>query len=688
MAIFTQPYFHIQPNCRANIKMAKISLQDLSVNTIRTLSIDAVQAAESGHPGMPMGMADAAYVLWTKFLKHDPAHPNWFDRDRFVLSAGHGSMLLYSLLHLTGYDLPLEELKNFRQWDSQTPGHPEYGYTPGVETTTGPLGQGFATGVGMAMAEAHLAAEFNKEDCTLVDHYTYGIVSDGDLMEGISHEAASLAGHLKLGKLIYLYDSNRISIDGSTDLAFTEDVAKRFKAYGWHIQQINGHDREAVADAIENAQSAGTRPSLIVCRTKIGFGSPNKEGSESSHGAPLGEEEIRLTKENLNWDPDKKFYIPEEVKIHFREALEDGEEWYGRWSVALENYAENYKNDFERFENYIERNIPENLQNFLPRFEPDKKGIATRASSGQVINAIEDRIPGILGGSADLTGSTKTWIDSGGIFNSADYTGRNVHYGVREHAMAAAVNGLALHQGIVPFGATFLIFSDYCRPSIRIAALSEIPSIFVFTHDSIGLGEDGPTHQPIEHLASLRAIPNICVIRPADANETAWAWKVAVERTDGPTLLVLTRQNLPTLDRSIYGAAEDLEKGAYILNEAVGGKPDALLLATGSEVQLAMKAQQMLRDDHHVHARVVSMPSWELFQQQDKEYRDLVLPPEVKARVSIEAASTFGWERWVGSEGVAIGLDHFGASAPYKKIYEGFNITPQRMVDEVLGLVK
>lgn len=661
-------------------------LDQLCVNTIRTLAMDAVEAAQSGHPGMPMGMADAAYVLWTKFLKHNPSNPDWFDRDRFILSAGHGSMLLYSLLHLTGYDLPLKELKNFRQLHSLTPGHPEYGLTPGVETTTGPLGQGFGTGVGMAMAEAFLAEKFNGDAPGLVDHYVYAIVSDGDLMEGISHESASLAGHLQLGKLIYLYDSNNISIDGSTDLAFTDDSQKRFEAYGWHVLEIDGHNHDEIETAIQKAQEEDGRPSLVVCHTHIGFGSPNKQDSEASHGAPLGEEEIRLTKENLNVDPDKKFHIPDEVSSHFRKAVEKGEELESAWNEKLKTFRQKNPEQAGEFERYASRTLPDNLEEFLPVFEADPKGDATRKSSRVVINALADAIPQLFGGSADLTGSTKTDMEDKGIFRAGSYTGRNVHYGVREHGMAAAVNGIALHGGLIPFGATFLIFSDYCRPSIRIAALSKIPSIFVFTHDSIGLGEDGPTHQSVEQIASLRAMPNLVVLRPADANETAWAWKAAVERTDGPTLLALTRQNLPTLERPDYAPPSMVEKGAYILREAPSGNPELILMATGSEVSLIVEAAEEL-EGKGIEARVVSMPSWELFEAQPEAYRNKVLPPEVIARVSVEAGTTFGWRRWIGEQGIAFGLDRFGESAPYQDIFEYLGITPQQIASRSLELL-
>ncbi len=662
------------------------SLDELCVNTIRTLSIDAVQAAESGHPGMPMGMADAAYVLWTKFLKHDPANPDWYDRDRFILSAGHGSMLLYSLLHLSGYDLSLDELKNFRQWGSLTPGHPEYGLTPGVETTTGPLGQGFATGVGMAMAEEHLSAKFNTEDHQITDHYTYGIVSDGDLMEGISQEAASLAGHLELGKLIYLYDDNEISIDGSTDLAFTEDVAKRFEANKWHTIKVDGHDRQEIEQAIEESQAETDRPSLILCNTHIGFGSPNKQDTAASHGAPLGEEEIKKTKENLNWDTDAKFHIPEEALTHFRTAVEKGAKEHQQWENTFQQFKEENAEQAEAFINAINRELPNNFEDILPTFEADEKGMATRASSGKVLQSLAENIPHMIGGSADLTGSNKTWIDDAGIFSAADYSGRYIHFGVREHAMGAALNGMALHKGVIPYGGTFLIFSDYCRPAIRIAALSHIPSIFVLTHDSIGLGEDGPTHQPIEHLASLRAMPNVSVWRPADANEVGWSWKAALQYKKGPSILVLTRQNVPTFERNEENAAQNATKGGYILSDSQKAKPDAILMGSGSEVYRAMQAKEKLADKD-VDARVVSMPSWELFREQNEDYKEKVLPKEVTTRVSIEAAATQGWKEWVGTEGTVIGVDRFGASAPYEEIFQQYGITSDRMVEETLKLL-
>lgn len=663
--------------------MPASKLDQLCVNTIRTLSMDAVQKANSGHPGMPMGMADVSYVLWTKFLKHNPKNPNWADRDRFILSAGHGSMLIYSLLHLTGYDLSLDDIKNFRQMGSNTPGHPEYGMTPGVETTTGPLGQGFGTGIGMAMAEYYLAHSFNQEGHNVVDHYTYAIVSDGDLMEGISHESASMAGHMGLGKLIYLYDSNRISIEGSTDLTYTEDVKKRFESYNWHVIEIDGHDHDQISDAIEKAQQATDKPSLIICKTHIGFGSPNKQDSESSHGSPLGEEEIALTKKAYGWDPEKHFHIPDEALEVYREAIQKGEQWEQQWNEKMEAYRKAFGTNADKLESWLKRELPAELENTLPVFDEDEKGLATRAASGKVINAIKDVLPNLIGGSADLGGSTKTDIDGYGSFIADQPTGRTIHYGVREHGMGAAVNGMALHGGLIPYGATFFVFTDYMRPAIRLAGLMKTPSIFVLTHDSIGLGEDGPTHQPVEHLASLRAMPNVLVLRPGDANETSYAWKAALENTSGPSLLVLTRQNLPTLNRNQQNAASLTTKGAYIYADSEKSTPDAIIIGTGSELQLAVTAKAELQGKG-IDARVVSMPSWELFEKQSDAYKESILPGEVSNRVSVEAGSTFGWNRYTGDHGKSIGINSFGESAPYEELYEHFGITANAVVDAVL----
>ncbi|MBO6792437.1 MAG: transketolase [Balneolaceae bacterium] len=659
--------------------MSNSSLDKLCADTIRTLSMDAVQKANSGHPGMPMGMADVAYVLWTKFLKHNPNNPDWANRDRFILSAGHGSMLIYSLLHLTGYEVSLDDIKNFRQMGSNTPGHPEYGMTPGVEMTTGPLGQGFATGVGMAMAERFLASKFNTDEFNLIDHYTYAIVSDGDLMEGISHESASLAGHLKLGKLIYLYDSNSISIDGSTDLSFTEDVAKRFDAYGWDVQEIDGHDHAQIANAIENAQKSEL-PSIIICKSHIGYGSPNKQDTAGSHGSPLGDDEIKITKEAYGWDPEKKFFIPEEAMAEFRKQVDLGDSRENEWNSLFEAFATEHNDKALELVRWLSRELPENLEELLPVFEADAKGMATRASSGKVLNALKDAVPNMLGGSADLEGSVKTNLSGEGVFNAENYAGRNTHYGVREHAMAAALNGMALHDGVIPFGGTFFVFTDYCRPAIRLAALMQVPSIFVMTHDSIGLGEDGPTHQPVEHLASLRAMPNVLVIRPGDANEVAYAWKTALENQSGPTILVLTRQNVPTFARTAENAASLSENGAYVLVDSDKEYPDAILIGTGSELYLAVEAQQQLKAKG-IDARVVSMPSWELFAEQPLEYRESVLPSEVTRRVAVEAGSSFGWERYIGTEGKMIGIDTFGESAPYEELYKHFGITVEKIVE-------
>jgi len=635
---------------------------------------------------MPMGMADAAYVLWTQFLHHNPKNPDWFNRDRFVLSAGHGSMLLYSLLHLTGYDVPMEQLKQFRQWDSITPGHPEYGLTPGVETTTGPLGQGFANGVGMAIAETFLAATFNKPDYQIVNHYVYAIVSDGDLMEGVSHEAASLAGHLKLGKIIYLYDDNHISIDGPTELAFTEERMKRFEAYGWHVQQIDGHDRQAVTQAIKAAQAATDKPSIIACRTTIGYGSPNKANTAGVHGSPLGEDEVKLTKESYGWDPDKKFYIPDETLAHFRTAIENGAAWETEWKERLAAYANAYPEEAQQLQRALSGELPDGWDEAIPTFPANGKAMATRKASGQILNAIAPVLPNLIGGSADLAPSNNTMLNDYPVFSADNYAGRNFHFGVREHGMVGTLNGMALHGGVIPYGGTFLVFSDYCRPSIRLAALSHIPTIFVFTHDSVGLGEDGPTHQPVEHLAALRAIPNLTIIRPADANETSYAWKVALEKRDGPVALMLTRQSLPVFDRSNMGDPANLSRGAYILLDSDKVYPDVLLLASGSEVQFAVEAHAKLAEQG-IAAHVISMPSWELFKKQPDEYREFVLPPAVKARVAIEAGVPMGWGQWVGPQGKIIGLERYGASAPYKDIYEHLGFTSDNVVLRALEAI-
>ena len=657
------------------------SLDELCVNTIRILSAECVEKAKSGHPGMPMGASGMAYVLWTRFLRHNPSNPEWFNRDRFVLSAGHGSMLLYSLLHLTGYDLSLDDLKDFRQWQSKTPGHPEYGLTPGVETTTGPLGQGLANGVGMAMAECYLAARFNRPAFEILNHFTYGIVSDGDLMEGVSHEAASLAGHLKLGKLIYLYDDNHISIEGSTDLAFTEDRLSRFKAYDWHTEYVeDGNDLDAIESAIIRAQEETERPSLIAVRTHIGFGSPNKQDTAAAHGSPLGEEELVLTKRNLGWPEEPAFYIPEKARDNFRQAVSNGRAMEQEWRSLFENYKQTYPEMAAVWDKLVEGELLEGWERSIPSFPADEKGMATRTASGKVLNDMAPFLLNLIGGSADLAPSNMTLLKESDDFQAGNYVGRNIRFGVREHVMGSILNGLSLHGGLVPYGGTFLIFSDYMRPPIRLAALMGLQVIYVFTHDSIGLGEDGPTHQPIEQLAALRAIPNLTVIRPCDANETAEAWRMALKRKDGPVALALTRQNVPTLDREIYAPADSLSHGAYVLKEAGDSGPEAILIASGSEVTIALEAAEKLEEDG-VKTRVVSMPSWELFEQQSADYRERVFPDGVKARVAIEAGISQGWHRYVGQAGEVVGIDHFGASAPFNVLYEQFGLTPDCVVE-------
>ncbi len=668
--------------------MPNSKLDDLNINTMRLLAVDAVQQANNGHPGTPMGAASMAYVLWDRFLKHNPDDPSWPDRDRFILSPGHASAMLYALLHLTGYDLPLEELKRFRQWGSKTPGHPEYGVTPGVEVTTGPLGQGFANGVGMAIAERWLADHYNRPDHKIVDHRVYGIVSDGDLQEGIASEAASLAGTLRLGNIIYLYDDNDISIEGNTDIAFAENVAQRFQAYNWHVVgPIDGMDVDSVDSAIRLAQAETGRPSLIICRTIIGFGSPNKAGTASAHGEPLGEDEVRLTKERLDWPFTEPFAIPEDVLKHFRMAKERGKSLQTEWQSEWETYQQAYSTEAAQMEEALRGDLPQGWADDLDEiFNSSDKPLATREASGQVMNAIVDRVHSFMGGSADLAPSTKTLIKDHGHYGFEEDCGHNLHFGVREHAMGAIANGMALHGGTIPYTATFLIFSDYMRPSMRLAALMEQRVIFIFTHDSIGLGQDGPTHQPIEQLLSLRAIPGLTVIRPADATETVEAWKTAIEHRNGPTVLAFSRQNLPILDRAEYPSVSGLRKGGYALWEA-SDKPEVILIGTGSEVHIALEAGKALKEKG-IAARVVSMPSWELFDTQSDEYRRSVLLPDVRARVSIEAGTPMGWERYVGLEGVAIGIPHFGASAPAGVLYEKFGLTAERVIEEATKLVR
>jgi transketolase len=659
-------------------------LDQRCANAIRALAIDGVQKANSGHPGLPLGMADAAYVLWARFLKHNPADPHWFDRDRFVLSAGHGSMLLYALLHLTGYDLPIEELQRFRQWGSHTPGHPEYHDTPGVETTTGPLGQGLATAVGIALGERWLAAKFNRPGFTVVDHSTYVLASDGDLMEGVSHEAASLAGHLKLAKLIVLYDSNKISLVGSTDLAFSEDVAARFGAYGWQVLHADGHAMADVAHTLAEAQEDRERPTLIICRTEIGYGSP-RAGTHKAHGEPLGADAVRATKAKLGWPLEPDFYVPAEVYEHMGLAIEVGGARQREWEATLARWRSAYPDLAAEWEALRSKRLPADWNAVLPQFSADPKAKGTRIASGETVNALAKILPGLLGGSADLHTSDNTYLNEYASLRADNFSGRNIHYGVREHAMGAAMNGLALHGGIIPFGGTFLVFSDYLRPAIRLAALMRLQVIYVFTHDSIGLGEDGPTHQPVEQLAALRAIPNLYVVRPGDANEVAQAWRIALEHTDGPTALILSRQNVPTLDRSALAPAEGALRGGYVLRAAAN--PQALLIGTGSELSLALQAADLL-EARGIATQVVSMPSWELFARQDEAYRARVLPAQITARVAVEAARPFGWERWVGEHGAVVGVDRFGASAPYQEIYQQFGLTPEAIaaaVEQQLG---
>ena len=653
-------------------------LQTRAINTLRFLAADGVQKANSGHPGLPMGAAAMAYTIWTRHLRHNPRNPKWAGRDRFILSGGHGSMLLYSLLHVTGYGVSLDDLKNFRQWGSITPGHPEYGLTPGVEMTTGPLGQGFATGVGMTIAASHLAATFNQSGHEIINPFIYAIVTDGDLMEGVSSEAASLAGHLCLGRLIYLYDDNHISIDGSTDLSFTEDRAARFASYGWQVLRVeDGNDVEAIDKAMQEAK-LDPRPSIIMCRTTIGFGSPNRQGTSKAHGEPLGDEELNAAKDNLGWPHEPRFFIPEDVLEFYRKAIERGRELEIDWKMKFDAYKRIHPELGAELQRRLNGDLPKDWRSALPEFPVDLKGMATRAASGKVINALAPRLPELIGGSADLAPSNNTKIDGKPAFQKGSYQGSNFHFGVREHAMGAALNGMAVFGGVIPYGATFLVFADYVRPAIRLAALSHIPSIFIFTHDSVGLGEDGPTHQPIEQLTSLRIIPNLVVIRPADANETAQAWQVAIERRNGPTVLALTRQNVPTFERSNVDVG--VEKGAYIVKDF--GTPDMILMASGSEVGLILESAQKLADEG-LGVRVVSFPSWELFEKQDEAYRESVLPQNIQKRLAVEAGSGMGWERYARS---VISIEHYGASAPAKVIFEKFGFTVENVVAQAKAL--
>jgi transketolase len=652
-------------------------LDELIVNTIRALAMDGVEKAKSGHPGMPMGMADAAYVLWSRFLKHSPANPEWPDRDRFVLSAGHGSMLLYSLLHLFGYDMQMDDLMQFRQWESRTPGHPEYGCAPGVETTTGPLGQGSANGVGLALAERMLAAQFNRDGEPIVDHYTYAICSDGDIMEGVSHEAAAIAGHLGLGKIIYLYDDNHITIEGDTDLAMSEDVGRRFEGYNWHVQRIDGHDRAAVARAIEAAQAEQQKPSLIICRTHIAKGSPNMQDDAEAHGAPLGEDELRLTKENLGYPAEPPFFVADIVRETLATRGEELDAQADAWKKRSAAWREANPDLAVLWDARMSGAIPDGLADRLPRFEAGK-GVATRNASGEVLQVLSAELPGLAGGSADLHPSTKTYIKQEDAVREDAYAGRNLHFGVREHGMGGILNGMALHGGFIPYGGTFLVFSDYMRPSVRLAALSGLRVIYVFTHDSVFLGEDGPTHEPIEHFAALRTMPNLHVIRPADAAETAVAWMMALERRDGPTALILTRQNIPVLDRENLAPAEMLRKGGYVLLDSED--PEIILIGTGSEVHVAVEAAGLLAEEGR-RVRVVNLGCWEVFDAQPAEYREQVLPRSVTRRLAIEAATSFGWEKYVPPNGAVLGIDRYGFSAPWKVIAEKLGFTPKGAAD-------
>lgn len=677
-------------------------LVERSINTIRFLAVDAIQKAESGHPGLPMGGAAMAYVLWMRYLRHNPVNPGWFDRDRFVLSAGHGSMLLYALLHLTGYDLSLADIRNFRQWESRTPGHPEYGLTPGVEVTTGPLGQGISNAVGMAIAEAYLGARYNEAGYPLVDHRTYVIAGDGDLMEGVAAEACSLAGHLRLGKLIVLYDDNRISLAGSTSLSFTEDVGKRFEAYGWQVLAVeDGNDAEAIDAALSEAGREREKPSLIRIRTVIGYGSPRKQGSYTCHGSPLGPEEVAEAKRNLKWPADKEFYIPDDVAEHMRSSVEKGMEGEAAWERLRAEYGAKFPDAAGEFDRIIAGKLPPDWDANLPRFDGDKS-ISTRKASESVLEALAPHMPELIGGTADLNPSTLAWVKGWGDFQPPecidpdcqgttgggwDYTGRNIHFGVREHAMGAAAAGLALHGGILPFTGTFFTFSDYMRAAMRLAALMALRVIYVFSHDSIGVGEDGPTHQPVEHLMSLRVIPGMTVIRPADGAETVEAWRYAVEKSTGPVALVLTRQNVPVFDRAVFAPAEGLQRGGYILWESSQGMPEVILIGTGSELAIAVEAGKEIAAGGTA-VRVVSLPSWELFDRQAPDYREHVLPPAVKRRVAVEAGIVLGWEHYVGLDGAVVGMKDFGASAPGGVLFKKFGITTEGVVETVRDLLK
>lgn len=666
--------------------MAEKNIQNLSINTIRLLAAEGVQKANSGHPGMPMGCAPIAYLLYKEVMNHNPNNSKWYNRDRFVLSAGHGSMLLYSILHLSGYKVTIDDLKNFRQYKSITPGHPEYGLTDGVETTTGPLGQGFSNACGMALANKFMSAKFNKADFKLIDNWTYAIASDGDLMEGVSQEAASIAGHNQLGKLIVFYDDNSITIDGSTDLSFSDDVKKRFESYGWNVFVVDDvNDIDKLHDAVKKAKSDEAKPNLIITKTHIGFGSPNKQDTSGVHGAPLGDEEIRATKENLGWEYEESFFVPDEVKEHFKNIVEEGAKKEEEWNKLFEEYNQKYPEEGKLFEELIQGNFGNEWEKQIPSFDNYGDAIATRKISEQVINSIAGSLPTMLGGSADLAASNNTTIKDGGNFSADNPTGRNIFYGIREHGMGGIMNGMSLYGGIIPFGGTFLIFSDYMRGSIRLASLSHFKVIYIFTHDSVGLGEDGPTHQPVEQLAALRAIPNLVVIRPADANETAEAWRAAVKEKDNPVAILLTRQSIPVIDRTKYESAQNVSKGAYVIKDT-DDNPELILISSGSEVSVTLEAAEKLEDEGF-KTRVVSMPSWELFERQSDDYKKSVFPPSVKKRISVEAGIKQGWEKYIGDEGISISIETFGLSAPYKKVFEHFGITAENIVEEAKSLL-
>jgi len=665
-----------------------MTIEEKCIDTIRCLAMDAVQKANSGHPGTPMALAPAAYALWMNHLKYNPKNPTWRNRDRFVLSNGHASMLQYAMLFLTGYDLSLEDLKQFRQWGSKTPGHPENTLTPGIETTTGPLGQGIMTAVGMAMAEAHLASVFNTASEKIVDHFTYVFCSDGDLMEGASHEAGSLAGHLGLGKLICLYDNNQITIEGHTSLTYSDDVAERFKAYHWHVQDLEdgGNDLKKISAAFQEARQVTDKPSMILLKTHIGYGSPHKQDTPEAHGSPLGPEEVKLTKKFYGWPEDAQFLVPDDVKDHMRQAVEKGTHWENTWDAMVERYRKAHPEKFERFEAYYSQALPAGWNKAVPVYKPEDGPKATREVSKGFLNAVADTVPWLIGGSGDLEPSTLTMIKSSKYFEKGKYENRNIAYGIREHVMCAATSGLTLHGGVRAYAATFFIFSDYGRPAIRLACIMDLPVIYVMTHDSIGLGEDGTTHQPVEHLASLRAMPHLWVIRPADVNEGNYAWQMALERTDGPVMLVLSRQKLPVLDRQVVAPAENTLKGAYVLRKETGSHPDLILIATGSEVQLILEAQKTL-EERDIQVRTVSMPSWEVFRDQPQSYRDEVLPPATRKRLAVEAGSPQGWEEWVGEEGRVIGISKFGSSAPAKELFEHYGFTVENVVAQATAMM-